>query len=414
EEDAFGDDTLVRVDEVSGTEELFVNAGAAEDGEPEEADDRGHQQDTGDELADRASAGDAGDEDTDERRPGDPPAPVEQGPRRIPLRTVGTRIGTDVEGHVEHGPEPDGEGFDEVREREERRPEHEHGDEQDSAHREVDVRQPLDARTHARDHRGGGEEGDDDDEDDEERVVVVADDADVLEPGRDLLYAEAQRGGDAEDGAEDRDDIDEVTGPAFDLVAQQRFERPADRQRASAAVDGVGQGHAEHGVEGPGVQTPVDESLGHAHLRVLDLTAGPARFRPGSRIGQRLSDSVEDQSDAHSCGEEHREPRQDPELRFVIVLAELDPAELGESDDDREGDEETDDEHVVPAEVGDDPVLDARDDVARPLGDRDREDDDTDDDDESGPEDARGDQPLAEVHALAAQFLGDRLIGIAL
>src|SRR5699024_4224977 len=102
--------------------------------------------------------------------------------------------------------------------------------------------------------------------------------------------------------------------------------------------------------------------------RVLDLTAGPARFRPGSRIGQRLSDSVEDQSDAHSCGEEHREPRQDPELRFVIVLAELDPAELGESDDDREGDEETDDEHVVPAEVGDDPVLDARDDVARPSG----------------------------------------------
>src|SRR5699024_11325954 len=81
---------------------------------------------------------------------------------------------------------------------------------------------------------------------------------------------------------------------------------------------------------------------------------------PYTTLFRSFRHSVEDQSDAHACSEEHREPRQDPELGFVIVLAEPDLAELGETDHDREGHEETDDEHVVPAHVVDDPVLDRK------------------------------------------------------
>ena len=62
-----------------------VDAGAAEDGEPDERDDRRHEQHAGDELADRAAARDAGDEHADERRPADPPGPVEDRPAGEPL-----------------------------------------------------------------------------------------------------------------------------------------------------------------------------------------------------------------------------------------------------------------------------------------------------------------------------------------
>ena len=234
----------------------------------------------------------------------------------------------------------------------------------------------------------------------------------MLEPCGDLLDAETQRGGDAEDGAEDRDDVDDVTGPAFDLVAEQRFECPPDRQRAAAAVDGVGQSHTEHGIESPGVQTPVDEGLCHAHLGVLDLTAGPAGLRSGRRIGQGFGHTVEDEADAHAGSEEHGEPGHDAEFGFVVVLAELDLAELREADDDREADEQPDDEHVVPAELGDDPVLDVRDDIAGALGQCHGEYDDADDDDQRRPEDARGDHALADAHSLALQLLSDCVIGV--
>lgn len=68
-----------------GLADLFqVDGGAAEDGEPHEADCRRHQHHADEEFTDGAAAGNAGQEHADEGAPGDPPRPVEDGPAAEP------------------------------------------------------------------------------------------------------------------------------------------------------------------------------------------------------------------------------------------------------------------------------------------------------------------------------------------
>ena len=67
-----------------GAAALHVDAGTAEDREPDERHDARHQQHAGHELADGAATRDAGDEHAHERGPADPPGPVEDRPAREP------------------------------------------------------------------------------------------------------------------------------------------------------------------------------------------------------------------------------------------------------------------------------------------------------------------------------------------
>lgn len=75
-----GDFLLGAGDASHGGLAVALDADGAEHVEPEEHLDDRRDDGRSDELADGAAAGDLGDEGTDERRPGDPPAPLEDGP----------------------------------------------------------------------------------------------------------------------------------------------------------------------------------------------------------------------------------------------------------------------------------------------------------------------------------------------
>src|SRR5699024_10632589 len=121
--------TQVLRDDVVAAEELFVQAGPAQDGEPYEADDRGHEQHASDELADGPPPGDPGNEHANERRPGDPPAPVEDGPAGEPAGgALAALVGADVEGHLHDVAQVDAQRLDQVLEQEDGRAEQQHTD----------------------------------------------------------------------------------------------------------------------------------------------------------------------------------------------------------------------------------------------------------------------------------------------
>src|SRR5699024_3306571 len=250
---AVGDQVSVFVDilghDVVTAEELLVQPGTTEDGEPDEPDDAGHEQHTGDELADRAASGDAGDEHAHERRPGDPPAPVENGPSGEPAGSALTAlVGTDVEGHLHHVTQVDTQGLDQVLEQEDRRAEQQHADQEQAGQGQVDIGQPLDSGAHTTDHGHGGQEGDHHDEDDQECVAGFVHDTHGGHAGGDLLDAQAQGGSDTEERAEHGQDVDDIAHPALDSFTQEGFQRPADRHRPPAAVNRITDGQADDGV----------------------------------------------------------------------------------------------------------------------------------------------------------------------
>src|SRR5690606_9630858 len=82
-----GTDVLVhgRRDRPVGLVPIEPDAGVAEYGHPDSRQRGWHQQYAKDELADGTATRDPGDEHADKRRPGNPPGPVEERPRREPL-----------------------------------------------------------------------------------------------------------------------------------------------------------------------------------------------------------------------------------------------------------------------------------------------------------------------------------------
>lgn len=226
--------------------------------------------------------------------------------------------------------------------------------------------------------------GDHEDEDDL-RDDVRFGDARVPEPRGDLQHTEAERGRDAEHGTDDGDRVDRIAPAALHALAEQRLDRPPDRHRAPLAMHGVRQRHTHDRVDRPGVESPVEIGLTHGLLGQGLLGARD----PGARLEEvceRLTDTVEDQTDPHPGGEQHGEPGQERELRFVVVLAELDVAELRDGEDDRHDDEPGDEQDVVPPEASDDPGLDGVEDGLGLFREQDREQRDTEDDHEGRPE----------------------------
>ena len=197
-------------------------------------------------------------------------------------------------------------------------------------------------------------------------------------------------------------------------MTKQRLERPADGNRTSTTVDCIGQGQTDHGVDRPGMQPPVDEGLRHCQSGNLGLVTRPPWLRVRSRIRQWLANAVEDQADAHARGKEHGKPGEDAEFGLLIVTTESDLSEFREPDHDREDDESADDQHVVPAEVRDNPAVDAGEHLIGAVRQEHRQQCDRQNRDQRGPEDGRSDEPLAEAHTLCLQLRSDLIIGVGI
>jgi hypothetical protein len=129
----------------------------------------------------------------------------------------------------------------------------------------------------ARQHREQHEHRDDGDDHDLHAVSGVPEPA--AQSRADLQDAEAERGGDAEDRADEGERVDDVAPGAAHPLAEERFERPADRDRTAPAVDRVGERDADDDVDRPRLHAPVQVGLDERALRELRLGAGDARPR---------------------------------------------------------------------------------------------------------------------------------------
>jgi hypothetical protein len=70
-----------------------------------------------------------------------------------------------------------------------------------------------------------------------------------------------------------------------------------------------------------------------------------------------LRDAEEHQADAHARGEEHRKPAQGAVFGLRVVRPELDVSEARQAEHQDADQDDGNDEHVVPAGVADDRVL---------------------------------------------------------
>ena len=146
------------------------------------------------------------------------------------------------------------------------------------------------------------------------RVADLADAADDLQPALDLQRAEAERGGRAEEGGEDRQHVDDLAGrPLGATLADERDEHRGDQLAPALAVGAVRDREPDDGVDGPRVERPVEQRLGHRGLGQLGLgEAAAVGYGEAGVVGEereRLVDAVEHQADAHAGGEHHGDPR---------------------------------------------------------------------------------------------------------
>src|SRR5690606_32730638 len=111
-------------------------------------------------------------------------------------------------------------------------------------------------------------------------------------------------------------------------------------------------------------------------------------------------------------GEEHREPRQEAELRFLVVAPQGDVAEAAHAHEDGEDDESGDGQGVVPAQPADDTVLDGTQHVTGALRGDDGDERDAEHDGEGRIEDRGCDTAPPETHAVRPQLLLDSSIAL--
>src|SRR5690606_34836155 len=301
------------------TEQLAVERGTAEHGEPQHGHGRGDQQHTGDELAHRAAARDPRDEHADEGRPRDPPTPVEGGPEALPGVAVLTLVRGGVEAHRHEVLQIRADRLHQVLEDEQRRTEGQHDQHHQAGEAHVDVGQPLDAPLHAGDHRDDGQQRDHADQHHVGEVARVGHDVEEVQPRTDLQHPQTERSRHAEQRADDRGDVDGVAEPAVYALADQRFQCVTDGYRTLLAVHDVGDGHTDDHVDGPRMQSPVQEGLHERVLRTAFVLGDPGRAVGDTGVVvQRLGHAPEDQTDTHTGREQHREPYLEAELGFLL------------------------------------------------------------------------------------------------
>ncbi|MNH19610.1 hypothetical protein D3C79_793510 [compost metagenome] len=200
--------------------EDHMDCRVAEHGHPQQGETRRHEQYAADEFADGPPSRNTCDEQTHEGRPGQPPAPVQQGPAADP---VGGLVSVEIEGFI-----------DDVRkvgagilyiglQQEHRRPKQQHEQHQDHRQAQVEFGQDANTFIQAASHRkrrqcaGGGDE-------DDLHGGVYRQTEHMMKPAVDLQYPITQRGGHTKHRAEDGEDIHGMPYRAIDSLTDQRIE----------------------------------------------------------------------------------------------------------------------------------------------------------------------------------------------
>jgi len=177
-------------------------------------------------------------------------------------------------------------------------------------HREVDVplRNDADAapdsghRRQRRNHRNQRNQGD-------LRGQALVDAEQVMQPGRHLLHAEAERSGHAEHRAEHRQQVNRIANRPVDAVADERIQRRAHRQRQALAEAEIGERQAGQHIERPAMQPPVKIGDHHRRARALHIhrvvavgrcerVVGVAPSLGVVEVEQRLGDAEKEHADA--------------------------------------------------------------------------------------------------------------------
>ncbi len=349
-----GDILIDRGHHAATAEQLQIHGSTAEHGEPEHAEQGGHQQDTEHELADGTPLGDTGDEHADKGRPRNPPAPVEGGPARLPGRgAVGLGIGPEAQlddvlqvvTYVLHIGVEDVGG----------RPQHQEEAQHEHAQPDIELGEDLHPASDAGDRRQGGDQADAADEPELVRLRYFHAEH-LVEAGIHLGDPQAKGGRHPEHGTKYRQHVGGVTPEAVDAIAEQRIEHGADGQRQLAPVAEEGERQADDHVDGPRVQAPVEEGETHGDL-------GRLRGHPfgdegvALQVVHGLGDAPEHQPYSHAGAEQHGKPGEVAEFRYLVVVTQPDAAEAAEHQIDGEEQEQGDHQDVVPLEPGDDLVL---------------------------------------------------------
>ncbi|MNH12511.1 hypothetical protein D3C79_720560 [compost metagenome] len=237
------------------------------------------------------------------------------------------------------------------------RPQHQEEGEDEGAQPDVELGEDLHPAPHAGDGRQGGDQTD---AADEPELALLGDfhAEHLVEAGVHLGDAKPQGGRYPEYGTEHRQHVGGMAPEAVDPLAENGVEHGANGQRQLAAVAEEGQRQADDHIDGPGVQTPVEEGEAHGHL-------GRFRRHPFGDEGvalqviHGLGDTPEHQAYAHACAEQHGEPGEVAELRYLVVVAQSNAAKTAEHQVDGEEQEQGDHQNVVPLEASDDGVLGA-------------------------------------------------------
>ena len=124
-----------------------------------------------------------------------------------------------------------------------------------------------------------------------------------------------------------------------------------DQLQAALAVDAVRDREADHGVDRPRVEGPVEERGRHRGLRRGGVAGGAGPGGGRHEVADRLADAVEHQADAHAGAEHHRDPGDGPELRLLAVAAEGDVAVAAHGQPQHEHHEAAGGQHEQPAGV---------------------------------------------------------------
>lgn len=81
--------------------------------------------------------------------------------------------------------------------------------------------------------------------------------------------------------------------------ADERLEHGADRLPPAAPVGAVRDGEPDDRVDGPRMERPVEEGGGHRRLHRVCRVEGVSAGRRVGEVGQRLTDAIEHETDAH-------------------------------------------------------------------------------------------------------------------
>ena len=194
----------------------------AEDDQPDKGQQRRYQQHTEDEFAQGAALGDARDEQPDEGSPGEPPAPVEDGPGLLPFAGTGLlgvpqAHGNDLGGVVRQRL---AEGLDQPQSR----PAEQEDADHDCGYPDVEHRDDADALLHAADHRDDRQRRDHRDQHQLGRQAIV-DAEQLFQSHAHLADAESQRGGHTKHAAQHAEDVEQMPGGPEDAIADKGVKR---------------------------------------------------------------------------------------------------------------------------------------------------------------------------------------------